>query len=117
MLQKTVVQASIIIALFTSQNLFALKIYPPYRSDRTRESYISTGKNGGISAAHPLASKAGIDVLKKGGNAVDALVASSFVISVVRPHSTGLGGGGFAMVLNAKNKNIEAYDFRERSTH
>ena len=115
MLNKKIAQASLIIALFPIENLFALKLYPPYRSDRTRESYISTGKNGGISAAHPLASKAGINVLKKGGNAIDALIASSFVISVVRPHSTGLGGGGFAMFLNSKNKNIEAYDFRERA--
>ena len=108
-------QALVIMTLFASSPLSALSLYPPYRSDRTRQSYISVGRNGGISAAHPLASKAGIRTLRKGGNAIDALVASSFVISVVRPHSTGIGGGGFALFFNAKNKDIQAFDFRERA--
>ena len=79
-----------------------------------RDRYEFTGKEIIISSDHPLASQAGMEVWKQGGNVVDVFAAASFAISVLRPHSTGLFGGGFAVVyLPAKGK--WAYDFRERS--
>src|SRR5258706_7257585 len=57
-----------------------------------------TGKNGMVSCASKYASQVGIDILKKGGNAVDAAVAIGFVLSVTYPQAGNIGGGGFMMI-------------------
>jgi len=67
-----------------------------------------------VAADHPLASQAGARILAQGGNAADAAVAVSFALGVVRPYSTGLGGGGFLMIKNPGEKPI-VVDFRERA--
>ncbi|PHJ52899.1 gamma-glutamyltranspeptidase [Nostoc linckia z18] len=72
-------------------------------------------KKGMVVSAHPLASEAGISMLRQGGNAVDAAVATTFAISVVEPFSAGIGGGGFLLVHFEKTGEIKALDFRERA--
>ncbi len=72
-------------------------------------------KKGMVVSAHPLASEAGISVLRKGGNAVDAAVATTFAISVVEPFSAGIGGGGFLLMHSEKTGDMKALDFRERA--
>ncbi len=72
-------------------------------------------KQGMVTSAHPLASDAGLQMLKKGGNAVDAAVATTFTISVVEPFAAGIGGGGFLLIHQGKTGKIEALDFRERA--
>lgn len=57
--------------------------------------------------------RAALHVLNKGGNIIDAFVAASFTISVERPHSSGLGGGGFLLYYSRADNKVYAYDFRE----
>jgi gamma-glutamyltranspeptidase/glutathione hydrolase len=66
-----------------------------------------------VVAAHPLAARAGYDVIRRGGSAVDAAIATELVLGLVEPQSSGLGGGGFLLHYAARDAKLEAYDGRE----
>lgn len=72
-------------------------------------------KQAMVTSAHPLASQAGQGILKNGGNAVDAAVATTLAISVVEPFSAGIGGGGFLLLHQVNEPKIKALDFREKA--
>ncbi len=69
--------------------------------------------NGMVASEQELASRIGLDILKSGGNAVDAAVAMGFALAVALPNAGNIGGGGFMMVHDAKTGKSVALDFRE----
>ena len=68
-----------------------------------------------IVASHPLATEAGLEMLKRGGNAVDAAIAAQMVMTLVEPQSSGIGGGLFIVYWDAKHKRVEEFDGREKA--
>ena len=79
---------------------------------RTHMPQRAVGRMAAVATAHALSTQAAQHALLRGGSAVDALVAASMMLSVVQPQSTGIGGGGFAIVL-AADGSASALDFRE----
>ena len=75
----------------------------------------STASTAMVVSADPLATAVGVQVLKQGGNAIDAAVATTLAISVVEPFSAGIGGGGFLLYHEEADGLIKALDFRERA--
>lgn len=69
--------------------------------------------SGVVVSDNKLATQAGMEVLKAGGNAVDAAVATAFALGVVDPASAGIGGGGFMVIYQGKERKAHALDFRE----
>jgi gamma-glutamyltranspeptidase/glutathione hydrolase len=74
-----------------------------------------TGRSFAISTQGEAAARAAREVFEKGGSLVDAAIAASLTISVERPHSTGIGGGGFLVYFDARAQKAYALDFRERA--
>ncbi|MFJ6748483.1 gamma-glutamyltransferase [Streptomyces sp. NPDC091266] len=74
---------------------------------------VATGSGGAVSSVNPYASRAGLEVLRKGGNAVDAAVATASALGVVEPYSAGVGGGGYMVYYDAKAKKVRTIDGRE----
>ena len=78
------------------------------------QSYGTIGNHVMVSSAHPLASAIGLDVMKNGGNAIDAAIATHFALAVVYPQAGNIGGGGFA-VIRMNDGTINSLDFREKA--
>jgi gamma-glutamyltranspeptidase / glutathione hydrolase len=73
----------------------------------------AVGAGGGAATVDPQATQAAIEVLRRGGNAVDATVAAASVLGVVEPYSCGIGGGGFMTLYSARDGQVHTIDSRE----
>jgi gamma-glutamyltranspeptidase len=80
------------------------------------KSLLINAQKGVVSTENKLCSDIGVDILKQGGTAVDSAIAATLCIGTVNMYSSGLGGGGFALVRNKKGQ-TKAYDFRETAPH
>lgn len=85
---------------------------PAKNSVKAKEAWI---KGAMVTAANPHAVKAGIEMLEKGGHAVDAVIAAHAVLGLVEPQSSGIGGGAFMLVYNREGQKLSFHDGREMS--
>jgi len=98
-----------IISCHAPRNTLSAYSINPYQYTINKKT---VSQKGAVVSAHPLASKVGIAVMKKGGNAVDAAIATQLALAVVYPNAGNIGGGGF-MVARLANGQIVALDYRE----
>lgn len=115
-MQKRVFLFILVLSLFFSCNTAknntqsSININPYYYSGQKK----ILAENGAVVSAHPLASKVGVEILKMGGNAVDAAIATQLALAVVYPNAGNLGGGGF-FVARLSNGQLVSIDYREKA--
>lgn len=98
--------------LRTARAQDASRAAPEAATGQTSKS-LARAKNQMVAAAHPLAAEAGREILRQGGSAVDAAIATQLVLNLVEPQSSGIGGGAFLLHWNAGTKKLSSYDGRE----
>jgi gamma-glutamyltranspeptidase/glutathione hydrolase len=109
---KSLVVAALLLACVPGR---AQPVYgpEPEPATPTAAKRLVTAKRFMVVAANPVAAQAGYDVLRRGGGAVDAAIATELVLNLVEPQSSGIGGGGFLLHYAARDGRLEAYDGRE----
>ncbi len=85
----------------------------PERAAQVSVKQAVTARNWMVAAANPIAAEAGAEILRAGGNAIDAMVAVQLVLGLVEPQSSGLGGGAFLVYWDAAEKRLATFDGRE----
>jgi gamma-glutamyltranspeptidase / glutathione hydrolase len=101
--------AASVLLIFAESCKFQTKAEDIYTITKT-----ASGNRGAVASAHPLATAVGIDILKKGGNAVDAAIAVQFALAVCYPGAGNIGGGGF-MVVRSSDGSVNTLDYREKA--
>jgi gamma-glutamyltranspeptidase/glutathione hydrolase len=103
-----------LVTLLLVAGLLAIPAAAPARDTRApAKQPTAVGTRGAAATVDPLATRAAIDVLRHGGNAIDAAVAAAGVLGVVEPYSCGVGGGGFMTIYSAHDRVVHTIDSRE----
>jgi gamma-glutamyltranspeptidase/glutathione hydrolase len=89
-------------------------IQPPPADRHAPYNYV--GRKAMVVAAHPLAVQAGLEMLKRGGNAVDGAIATAAALNAAEPFASGIGGGGFMIIHLAREKRTTVINFREKAS-
>jgi gamma-glutamyltranspeptidase/glutathione hydrolase len=97
---------------FASAQQATDNVAPEIATGKTQKE-LSKAKSYMVSSANPHATRAGNEMLAKGGNAIDAMVAVQLVLGLVEPQSSGLGGGAFLVYYDANQKRLTSFDGRE----
>jgi gamma-glutamyltranspeptidase/glutathione hydrolase len=106
-------QLGALTAVVLAAGLLAAPAAAAQQRPLTPKQPVATGYGGAVSTVDADATQAGIAVLRRGGNAVDAAVAAAATLGVTEPYSSGIGGGGFFTYYNARSKRVYTIDGRE----
>lgn len=103
--------------IFNSSSLFVFADNTEWEDTNPgiKDEQTAEGDLGMVVSAHPLASEVGAQVLRDGGNAVDAAVAMQFALNVAEPMMSGIGGGGFMMYYDSNKEDVSIINSRERA--
>ena len=96
-------------------NIESLKFQDDLNMNFTSRRSVVYGTHGVVSSSQPLACQTGLEILRKGGNAADAAVATAAALNVTEPCSCGIGGDCFVLYYNSKTKQISSLNGSGRS--
>ncbi len=104
----------LVLAAGLSQRASAQEVRPaPETATGTEAKGLATAERHMVSAANPYAAEAGREILRAGGSAIDAAIATQLVLNLVEPQSSGIGGGAFILYWDAATRQLKAFDGRE----
>lgn len=106
--------------VFSSSSLFASQTtdsIAPEAATGLQQQTLVKGTEWMVATANPLASDAGAQMLRQGGNAIDAMIATQLVLGLVEPQSSGIGGGAFLVYWDAKKQAMTTFDGRETAPY
>ena len=105
-----------LICLFVVSGAAAQESVPPEGATPSTAKSLVIAQHHMVVAANPLAAEAGLEILRSGGSAVDAAIATQLVLGLVEPQSSGLGGGAFLVHWDAGQHAVDTYDGRETAS-
>jgi gamma-glutamyltranspeptidase/glutathione hydrolase len=109
---RTTVKRKLLISVFVCSLLFS-EILPSSRLAAVRAESVR-GRHGMVASQHELASRIGVEIMKKGGNAIDAAIAVGLALAVVYPEAGNIGGGGFMLIRTVDGRS-HFIDYREKA--